>query len=187
MKLPIKFSKKLCVAAAVALTSTAAIADDDALSALALKKAGFSLEQAIEKVNTTYPGHITELELDDYKGQAVYEVDVINLAQEQQHKLKLSLSDGEMLKNESSKLTILGVSKIDDDERLALEQVAESELSLQQTIAMLNDKYQAQVLEFELENEKGITFYKFKLLGQQGKQRVIVDVVTGETIPVLKH
>ncbi|MEE1674948.1 PepSY domain-containing protein [Agarivorans aestuarii] len=187
MKLPIKLSKKICVAAAVALTSTAVMADDDALSALAIKKAGFSLEQAIEKVHNTYPGQITELELDDYRGQAVYEVDVVNLAQEQKHKLKLSLADGEMLKNESSKLSILGVSKLDEDERIALEQLAESELSLQQTVAMLNNKYQAQVIEFELENEKGITFYKFKLLGEQGKQRVIVDVASGETIPVLKH
>lgn len=187
MKLPIKLSKKICVAAVIAVTSAAAIADDDALSALAMKKAGFSLEQAIEKVHNSYPGQITELELDDYKGQAVYEFDVINLAQQQKHKLKLSLADGEMLKNESSKLSILGVSKIDDDERLALEQLAQSELSLQQTVAMLNTQYQAQVLEFELENEKGITFYKFKLLGEQGKQRIIVDVATGETIPVLKH
>ncbi len=186
MKLPTKLSKKFCVAAVMAVTSAAASADD-ALSVLAMKKAGFSLEQAIEKVHNNYSGQITELELDDYKGQAVYEIDVINLAQQQKHKLKLSLTDGEMLKNESSKLSILGVSKLDDDERVALEQLAQSELSLQQIVATLSTKYQAQVLEFELENEKGITFYKFKLLGEQGKQRVIVDVTTGETIPVLKH
>lgn len=187
MRSPMRLSTKICLAAALAFSSTAAMADDEALSALAIKRANFSLEQAIEKVHNTYAGQITELELDDYHGQAVYEIEVVNLNQGQQHKLKLSLSDGEMLKNESRKLTLLGISKLDEDERLALEQLSQADFSLSQTVAMLSSKFQAQVLELELENEKGITYYKFKLLGEQGKQRVIVDVLNGETIPVLKH
>ncbi len=48
-----KYPKLLC--AALALTSLSAIADDDnALAALALQRANYTLEQAVEKVNNEY-------------------------------------------------------------------------------------------------------------------------------------
>ncbi len=180
-----KFTKLIC--ATLALTSFAAVADNDALATLALKRANFTLEQAIEKVSNDYPGQIIEFELDDHKGQTSYEIEVINLQKEEKYKLQLSTADGSLLKEKSRSLKIFGLNRLDDDEYQALEELAASEFNLKSTIALLREKYNAELVEFELENEKGITFYKFKLIDQLGRKRVIVDIKTGEMIPVMKH
>jgi uncharacterized membrane protein YkoI len=181
-----KFTKIIC--ATIALASLSAFADDDdSLSALALQRANFSLEQAVEKVTTDYAGHIIEFELDDYKNQASYEIETINLDTEQKYKVKLSLEDGSVLKEESKSIKILGLNRLDDDELIAIKELQESNFELSSTIATLEQKYNANVVEFELESEKGISFYKFKLIGEQGAKRVLVDIKTGNVIPVMKH
>lgn len=181
-----KFPKLIC--AALALTSLSAFADDDnALAGLALQRANYSLEQAIEKVNSDYTGQITEFEVDDHQNQAVYEIEVINHVTEEKHKVKISLADGSVLKEKNSSLKILGISRLDDDEVFALKELQTSDFKLNTTIASLKEKYSANIFEFELESEKGITFYKFKLIGEQGVKRVLVDIKTGTVIPVMSH
>jgi len=184
-----KLSKLMC--AALAMTSLSAIADggdhDQALSALALQRANYSVEQAIEKVNSDYTGYITEFEVDDYNNQASYEIEVINLITEEKRELQLSLEDGSLLKEKSKNVKILGINRLDDDELFAIKELQSSEFKLDETIALLKEKYQANILEFELDSKKGISFYKFKLITDQGKKRVLVDIKTGNIIPVMKH
>jgi len=184
-----KLTKLMC--AALAMTSLSAIADDDhndqALSALALQRANYSIEQAIEKVSSDYTGYITEFEVDDYKNQATYEVEVINLVTEEKREVKLSLEDGSLLKEKSKNIKLLGINRLDDDELFAIQELQTSEFKLDETIALLKEKYNANILEFELDSKKGISFYKFKLITDQGKKRVLVDIKTGNVIPVMKH
>lgn len=184
-----KLTKRICTTAAalITLTSGLAMANDDFLSALALERAQFSPQQAIEKINTNFTGNIVEFELDDHKGKTVYEFEVIDFAQEQINKLKISSDDGTIVKNESKSMTILGVNRLDEEDRQALTALNNSEFDLNASILELSEKYDSQVIEFELENEKGITFYKFKLIGDTGITKVIVDVETGKAIPVMKH
>lgn len=179
-----KFKKLICATFAVASLSVMA---DDSLSTLALQRANFSLEQAVEKVNADYPGHITELEIDDYNNQATYEIETINLETDVKHKVQLSLEDGTVLKEKNKSLKVLGMHRLDDDELFALKELQVSNFKLGSTIAVLQKKYDASVIEFELESEKGISFYKFKLMGEQGTKRVIVDIKTGNIIPVMRH
>jgi uncharacterized membrane protein YkoI len=181
-----KFTKIICTT--LAFASLSAFADEDNLLAiLALQRANFSLEQAVEKVNTEYAGHIIEFEIDDYKNKATYEIETINIETEQKHKVKLSLEDGSVLKEESKSIKILGLNRLDDDELFALKELQTSDFKLSSTIATLKEKYNASIIEFELESEKGISFYKFKLMSEQGSKRVIVDIKTGNVIPVMKH
>ena len=180
--------KKLIAATAIVFTSFTAMADsDDALTAFAMQNASFTLDQAVAKMDTNYPGIITEFEMDDHKGQAVYEIESINLKKEEKSKIKLSAVDGAVTKEKVKSLSTLGVSHLDDDELLALQMVTKSNFSLQTTINNIRAKYKAQIIEFELENEKGITFYKFKLIGEMGRKYVIVDVKTGKMLPVANH
>ncbi|QFU22092.1 hypothetical protein FM038_007975 [Shewanella eurypsychrophilus] len=178
-----KWSKLICVA--LAFTSLSAFADreDDALSALAIQRANFTLEQAIEKVSTDYAKHIVEFEIDDHDNQATYDIEAINLEKKQKHDIELSLADGAVLKHKTKD----SLRRLDDDDLLALKELQASKFNLGATIAQLQLKYSADVFEFELENKKGITFYKFKLMGEQGLTRVIVDVTTGKVIPVMKR
>lgn len=183
-----KFTKIIC--AALAATSLSAFADDGEhgmMSALAVQRANFTVEQAIQKVSNDYTGLITEFEVDDHNNKAVYEFEVINLAGEEKRELLLSLEDGSLIKDKNKGTKILGINRIDDDKVYAIQELQNSNFKLAEAIAMLQDKYQATLLEFELESEKGISFYKFKLLGEQGKQRVLIDIKTGNVIPVMKH
>lgn len=183
-----KLSKKVVASIALLISSTASFADeDDAISALVLNQAQFSIEQAIKQVSSNYPGQIIELELDEHKGQSVYEIKIIDINAEQEQKLYLSLENGEVLKTQTKSLKILGVNKLDDDERQALIALQDSEFSLSKTLAELESSLQGKVHEFELENEKGITYYQFDLMTQSGKRKMIVDVASGQQIPMTRH
>lgn len=177
------------IGAALILTSVSAVAgkEDDVLATMAIQRANFTLEQAIEKVSSDYAQYIIEFEIDDHHNQATYEIEAINFDTQEKHKLELSLEDGSVLKEEKKSLKYLMVNRLDDDELLALEELKASNFELGATIAQLKQKYNAELFEFELENEKGITFYKFKLMNEQGPKRVIVDVKTGSALPVMKH
>ena len=181
-----KFIKIICIT--LGLSSFAATADEDhLLDAFALKNATFTQQQALEKVSANYVGQITEFELDDHNNQAVYEIEIINLKEDEKYKVKLSLINGTILKEERSSLSnLLGTTRLDSDELYALQQLQASDFNLQQTIKHLTDKQNGQLIEFELENEKGITFYKMKLVTEQGTQRILVDVKSGDMIPVIK-
>lgn len=175
------------VGVALVFTSLFALADnDDALTGFALQRANYSLDQAIEKVNASYQGHIIEFDVEDDNNQLSYEIEVIDLISEEKHKIELSLENGSVLKEKSSSIKVMGMDRLDDDELLALEELQASDFKLRPMMNMLKDKYKADILEFELENEKGITFYKFKLINEQGVERVLVDVKTGHVIPVMK-
>lgn len=181
-----KFTKILC--ATLAFASLSAFAgNDDSLASLALQRANFSVDQAIEKVSNDYSRHITDFEIDDDNNQATYEIETINFKTEQKYKVQLSLEDGNVLKENSKSLKILGMNRLDDDELFALKELKASNFKLSETIATLKQTYNADVVEFELESEKGISFYKFKLMGEQGAKRVLVDIKTGNIIPVMSH
>ncbi|MDA7746554.1 PepSY domain-containing protein [Psychromonas sp.] len=168
----------------LAFTSLSVLAgNDNALSALALKQANYSLEQAVEKVQNNYKGQIIEFELEDDNNQLSYEIEVIDVITKEKHKLELSLEDGSVLKEKSKSI---GIKRLDDDELAALTDLQASDFNLNKIIALLKEQYKADILEFELENEKGITFYKFKLFSEQGTQQVLVDVKTGSMISVMK-
>lgn len=181
-----KFIKIICIT--LGLSSFAVTADEDhVLAAFALKNATFTQQQAIEKVSANYTGQITEFELDDHNNQAVYEIEIINLKKDEKYKVKLSLINGTILKEKKSSLSsLLGRMRLDNDELLALQQLQASDFNLQQTIKELTTKQNGQLIEFELENEKGITFYKMKLVNEQGIQRILVDIKSGDMIPVVK-
>lgn len=181
-----KLTKLIC--GVLAFTSLSVFADnDDALATLAVQRANFSLEQAVAKVSSDYAAQIVELEIDEHKMQAVYEIEAYNIDKQEKYKVELSLEDGSVLKEKKKSIKLLGMNRLDDDEQFALQELQKSEFKLAETIVLLQKKYSADIFEFELENKKGITFYKFKLMGEQGSQKAIVDVQTGKIIPMIKH
>ncbi|WP_028865117.1 PepSY domain-containing protein [Psychromonas aquimarina] len=179
-----KFIKRIAISSALVLTSFTAAADNDGLSELALKRANFSIEEAVEKVTDSFPGKITELKLDDYNHQAVFEIEVINEKEGIEHKLKFSTADGKLLKDERESLSIASFSKLDDKDRVMLSQLDTSKFDLQASINKIQKDYGSSVVELELENKKGITFYEVELLNDN---ELIIDVVSGEIIPIKRN
>ncbi len=176
-----KFTKyiPLALVTSLALGSTLAVADDDALAMLSLQGTNVSMDQAIDKVSSSYPGLVQELELDDYQGQSVYEIKLFDIKQNKEHKVKLSTQSGEVLEAETSNTYTMGMDQLDSDERIALEHLQKSRLSLKEMLNKVSNKYPGWVTEFELENKKGLTFYQFTLTGERGEKEVFMDVQTG--------
>ncbi|WP_028862050.1 PepSY domain-containing protein [Psychromonas aquimarina] len=174
-----KFIKRIIFSSSLTLISFMTTANNDGLSELALKRADFSLEQTVEKVTNSFPGKITELKLDDYNHQSVFEVEVINEQEQIKHELKFSTADGRLLKDERTSLTTAGFSSLDDKDHLMLSQLDNSKFNLQASINSVQKKYGSSIIELELENKKGITFYQVELLNDK---ELIIDVVTGETV-----
>ncbi len=178
-----KFIKGIIFSSSLTLISFMTAANNDGLSELALKRAGFSLEQTVQKVTKSFPGKITELKLDDHNHQSVFEVEVINEQQEIKHELKFSTADGRLLKTETTSLSSAGFSSLDDKDRLMLSQLDTSKFNLQASIKRIQKEYGSSIVELELENKKGITFYQVEL---SNDKELIIDVLTGETIMLTK-
>ncbi|WP_019612883.1 PepSY domain-containing protein [Psychromonas ossibalaenae] len=174
-----KLIKRIIFSSSLTLISFMTTANNDGLSELALKRADFSIEQAVEKITNNFPGKITELKLDDYNHQSVFEVEVINEQEEIKHELKLSTADGSLLKDERTSLSTVGISSLDDKDRNMLNQLDTSKFNLQASISSVQEEYGSSVVALELENKKGITFYEIELLNDK---ELIIDVVTGEVV-----
>lgn len=182
-----KFKKAIITTLAFTSLSALANKDQDAIATLALQSANFTLDQAIEKVKADYKADIIEFEIDEYENNTAYEIELFNTETHEKHKIKLSLNDGSVLKIEKKNLKVLGVNRLDENEKIAINNLRSSNFDLSKTVIELKQKFKGNILEFELDNEKGVTFYKFKLMGEQGLTRVIVDVQTGNLIPVINH
>ncbi|WP_019617101.1 PepSY domain-containing protein [Psychromonas ossibalaenae] len=179
-----KFIKRIALSSALVVTSFAAAADNDGLSELALKRANFSIEQAVEQVTNNYPGKITELKLDDHNHQAVYKIEIINEKEGIEQTLKYSTADGSLLKDERESLSVAGFSKLDEKDHVMLSQLDTTKFDLQASINKIQKDYGSSVVELELENKKGITFYEVELLNDN---ELIIDVVTGEIVPLKRN
>ncbi|GEM80569.1 PepSY domain-containing protein [Vibrio superstes] len=167
-------------------------ADDQqeaALSLMALSSGSATLVNLAPEIRTISTGVVTEVELDDYKDTMfAYEFKVVDLDEGFEHKMSYSVQDGALLRHESENLTTFGFSDLDDDERYAIEQVQKAEFDILKKLTELEEKYSAKALEVELESKKGIVFYEVELAStEQGKQKLLVNVATGEEIPVMKN
>ncbi|GAL14721.1 lipoprotein [Vibrio astriarenae] len=183
-------SIKLALLATAITASSYAMADDDmAINLMALNASNTSVEMLSPTVRQAHSGVVTEIELDDYKDQqVVYEFKIINLEANNKHKLSYSVNDQSLLKEESESLSTFGFSDLDKDERLAIERVNESGFDILNVIPTLEDKYSAKLIEAELEEKNGFVFYEIKLASAEaGKQKLLINVDSGEEIPVLKR
>ncbi|GAB7219767.1 PepSY domain-containing protein [Vibrio comitans] len=162
---------------------------DAALSLMAINSGSASLVNLAPEVRSISTGVITEVELDDYKDTLfAYKFKVVDLAEGYKHKMSYSVQDGALLEHKSESLTTLGFSDLDDDERYAIEQVQKADFDILKKLTELEDTYSAKALEVELESKKGIVFYEVELAStEQGKQKLLINVATGEEIPVMKN
>lgn len=176
-----KIINRVIFSSSLTLLSFIATASDEGLSQLALQQAHFPIEKAVEEVKNNYPGLITEVKFDDYNYQSVFEVDVINQEKNVKHELKFSTADGLLLKEEKTRLSTAGYSHIDDKFLAKLTQLEKSNIDLLASINTIQGEYRSKIVEIELENKKGMTFYEVEL---SNGSELILDIVTGKIIPI---
>jgi hypothetical protein len=188
--------KRLTMTLLAGLLSTAAIsasayADDydDALSLMALNTSSANIATLTSEVRSLSTGVVIEVEVDDHKKSSfVYEFKVVDLQEGVKHELKYALEDGLLLKHEEKSLTRLGFSKLDSEDKTAIEAVENANFDILKALVALEQKYSAKVIEAELETKKGIVFYEVELANaEQGKIKLLINVANGEEIPVMKR
>ncbi|CAM2969862.1 PepSY domain-containing protein [Vibrio rarus] len=160
-----------------------------ALSLMALNSGSANLVNLAPKVQHISKGVVTELELDTQKNNSMaYEFNVVDMPNDKQHKIRYSVSQGDLLKHTSESLTTLGFSELDKEDQHAVLQVTQANFDLLSTLIKLESKYSAKVLEAELDSKKGIVFYEVELANStQGLQKLLINVANGEEIPVVNR
>ncbi|CAM4078486.1 hypothetical protein [Vibrio neonatus] len=160
---------------------------DAAIGLMAINSGSATITTLAPQVRTISTGVITEIELDDYKDtQIAYKFKIIDNAAGQEHKLTYAISDGSLLRQKSKRLSTLGFSHLDKEDRLAIEQVEKAQFDIVKKLIELETKYSAKTLEAELESKKGIVFYEIELASsERGMQKLLINVATGEEIPVM--
>ncbi|MGL6258055.1 PepSY domain-containing protein [Vibrio sp. WXL210] len=165
------------------------IADDDTrFHVLALESSNTSIESLSPAVRELINGVITEVELDDHRDEQVaYQFEWVDLDEQSHHKVSYAVNDLTVLEQKTSDLSSFGFSKINKDEQVAIQEVAKAQFDILSVIPKLEEKYAAKLVEAELETKNGLIFYEVKLASTEtGKHKLLVDVASGEEIPMLK-
>lgn len=175
----------------LALTvSTSVLADDfdKGVGVLALQSGSATFNDIATDIHQRVDGVIVEAEFDDFDNEYGYELKVIDLDSDNEYEFSYAISDGRLVAEETESLTTFGFSDIEDKERTAIQTVLSSNFNIVTAVSDLENKYNAKLVEFELENKKGIVFYEVKLFNlESGKQSLLVNVENGQEIPVINY
>ncbi|MFC3150249.1 PepSY domain-containing protein [Litoribrevibacter euphylliae] len=159
---------------------------DEAAELIHMKRSNLSIEPALVAISDKFPGQINEVELDDHKNQFVYEAEVVNLSEGKLHEVVYNPLTGMVELKETENISLLGFNRFDDEELKALKSMDAKQFSLLGQLAKVKQSHPGLVREVELENEKGVSYYKIKLMSPDGvRKKVILDTENGEMIPVM--
>ncbi|MFD1383177.1 PepSY domain-containing protein [Rhodanobacter aciditrophus] len=161
---------------------------DNELEMLALKSADTSMEDVIAEFRSKYSGTVVEVELDDKKHSIVYEVKAIDLDAGEGHKASYTLRGKQETEYNKRSLNVLGFSKLDDDDAAAVKAVqAESAISMDKALEIARNHSDAYIESIELENKRGLTFYKVEYMGPGKERRLLIDALSGEQVPSMRR
>ena len=160
----------------------------DELELLALKSSDTRMEDALSAFRSNYAGTVIEIELDDEDHSMVYEIKAIDLKGGEEHKASYTLKGAQQIKYSSESLNVLGFSKLDDDDAAAVKAVqADSAISIDQALEIARKHSDAYIESIELENKRGLTFYKVEYIGPGPERRLLIDALTGEQVPSMRR
>ncbi|WP_448216962.1 PepSY domain-containing protein [Endozoicomonas sp. 2B-B] len=161
------------------LVSTAALASqEDVLLQLAIENAKIKPEQAIEKISDRYSGHLSEFGIDDEDGRMVYEFAIVDPEDSVELEVIMDADSGKVWLDEKDRLSSKTLK------RKKYQLLMNSGMTLKKAIDEAKKIVPGQLMEAELEQEKGIVFFEIELLTDKGVRKVIVDLQSGRPIPV---
>lgn len=174
---------------AIAVSGSAFADDfDNGVGVLALQSGTATITELATDISQRVDGIIVEAEYDDFDNEYGYEFKVIDLDNDNEYEFSYAIADGRLIAEETEKLSTFGFSDLEDKERTAIQTVISSNFDIVTAVSNLENKYNSKLLEFELENKKGIVFYEVKLFNiESGKQSLLVNVENGQEIPVINY
>lgn len=163
------------------MVSTAVLAgQDDVVLQLAIENAKIKPEQAIMQIADRYPGHLSEFGIDDEDGSMVYEFTIIDPEDSVELEVIMDAESGKIWLDDKDSLSSKALK------RKKYQLLMNSGMTLKKAIDEAKKIVPGQLLEAELEQEKGIVFFEIELLTDKGVRKVIVDLQSGKPIPVTR-
>ncbi|KEQ17820.1 PepSY domain-containing protein [Endozoicomonas numazuensis] len=163
------------------LVSTAALAgQEDVLLRLALENAKIKPEQAIQKITDRYSGFLSEFGIDDEDGSMVYEFTIIDPQDSVELEVIMDADSGKIWLDEKDAISSNALK------RKKYQLLMNSGMTLKKAVDEAQKIVPGQLVEAELEQEKGIVFFEIELLTDKGERKVIVDLQSGKPIPVTR-
>ena len=150
------------------LALVTALAQADSVSYNEAKQLEVDIENAAIAASEAMTGEIIEIELEMDNAKAVWEVDIVNAAN-QVVTVEIDGQTGE----------ILSTSTDDDDEAIALVNAVD----LSQAINIVKAVEQGAIVEAELETEDGLLIWEVESIGASDQEtKFRVDAQTGEVL-----
>lgn len=154
--------------------------------AIHLNRAKVTEVEAMQLIQQAYPGSIYEFEFEEHEGVWVYEAEVVDQSKGKLNEVLLNPETSEIKLRETEKLAVLGFNRFDEGEQAALDLIEATNYSLVGHLAKLKAEQPGYIQEVELEHSKGVSYYKVKMLSQDGaKKKVILDIENNSMIPVM--
>ncbi|MCE2593921.1 PepSY domain-containing protein [Motilimonas cestriensis] len=175
-----------CLLGPALLLSAGALAEShesEAVAQLIEQRHQQGPKQILEKVTEQYTGVITNFELDDQQGVLVYQVEVIDLANNVKRHL---VYDAQTTLFISGKETAMTGWFNDNQNITAIEEIQETGFSMIKALEIVQSQHPGFLVDAELENKKGINLFEIELATPEGKQNWLVDISTQDLIPVYR-
>ncbi|ALS97583.1 PepSY domain-containing protein [Lacimicrobium alkaliphilum] len=145
---------------------------------------GMSATQAMRKAMSKYQGHLVDYELEDEDGLLFHEIKLIDLDEDTERKVVISVHDGNVVSEKKEKLW--SWFKEDDDIK-ALKKLVANQYSMLEAIEKLGLATDDLLLDIELEDKQGVVYFEIEVFSGGEERELLVDSKTKSIIPVFKR
>lgn len=142
-------------------------------------EAKLSHDEVRDLISIEYPGKITEFELEEENGKAVYEIEIEDESRE--YDLKVDGDTGKVLKDEV-KQRETQANQEDSKSTNENNHVKENAISVQEAEYIAVQEFPGKVTEMELDEDDGRLIYEVELIDGDQEAEFDIDAITGEIL-----
>lgn len=150
-----------------------------------LRDVKITRQQSVETALLQVPGVVMKTELECERGQAVYNIGIVD-ADSVWHKVLVDADSGLILKVKQEAKKKYYEDKDGEHKKLtAIELAQEAKISPQQGIDIVSQQIQGSVVKVELEEEQGEAVYKIEVVDTDGyKHKAVVEASSGAILKI---
>lgn len=134
----------------------------------------------MKKIETDYPGIISDFSVELNGNQLIYQIEVINPQNKQLTELSVNSENGSVI-NKKYKT----IEDDDTDKLTAATQIKARNLTFSKIVQEAMENHSAQLIEAELDRDLGINYLELELLNSKGKYKLAFDVDQRKPLPLL--
>ncbi|ABO21968.1 PepSY domain-containing protein [Shewanella loihica] len=138
-------------------------------------------QKMILQAEKSYPGVISEFQIDVENGQLIYEISMINTKDDTISEFEFWAKDGRLIRQK-----VEALEADDKDELKAVRLLKEMEQSFSQLLKLAMGDSNAHILEAQLDHDLGISYLELKLIDANGKHKIAFDIENQRPLPLLK-